>query len=87
MHKMGFDDHLPPGSDRELRRATPAHPLELIAYFRRFRPSVLRNLLYTFIWNMGFVAVFTVLTLLYDPQVHLRACSGPISCSPTASAI
>jgi signal transduction histidine kinase len=70
MHKLEFDDHLSPGSDFGCAEHS-AHPLELIAYFRRFRPSVPRNLLYTFIWNMGFVAVFTVLTLLYYPQVHL----------------
>jgi sensor histidine kinase YesM len=70
MYKMALGNHLPPGSDRECAGGS-GHPLELIAYFRRFRPSVVRNLLYTFIWNLGFVAVFTVLTLLYDPQVHL----------------
>ena len=48
------------------------HPLELIAFFRRFRPSVLRNLIYTFIWNMGFIAVFSVL----DPAVRAARASG-----------
>ena len=70
MHKTVLDNYLPPGSDRECP-AGSGHPLELIAYFRRFRPGVLRNLLYTFIWNLGFIAVFVVLTLLFEPQVRL----------------
>ncbi len=44
----------------------------MIGFFRRFRPSVLRNVIYTFIWNMGFVVVFTVLGLLFGPKVHLE---------------
>jgi hypothetical protein len=31
--------------------STPAHPLDLIAPFRRWRPSPLRNLVYTGLWN------------------------------------
>jgi len=70
MYKMIVDKPLPPGSERECAGLS-SHPLELIAYFRRFRPGVLRNLLYTFIWNMGFITVFAVLTLLFDPHVRL----------------
>jgi sensor histidine kinase YesM len=70
MHKIVFDNHLPPGSGRECPEGS-GHPLELIAYFRRFRPGVLRNLLYTFIWNLGFIAIFVLFTLLFEPQVPL----------------
>jgi signal transduction histidine kinase len=69
MHKMTLVDNLPPDSGAECSKRS-GHPLELIGFFRRFRPSVLRNLIYTFIWNMGFVAMFTVLGLLFEPQVH-----------------
>jgi signal transduction histidine kinase len=70
MYKMIFDNALPPGSDPECAEQS-GHPLELIAYFRRFKPGVVRNLIYTFIWNMGFIAVFAVLTLLFEPHVRL----------------
>jgi sensor histidine kinase YesM len=70
MHKIVLDNHLPSGSGRECPEGS-GHPLELIAYFRRFRPGVLRNLLYTFIWNLGFIAVFVLFTLLFEPQVRL----------------
>jgi len=37
--------------------ATPSlHPLEILAPFRRWRPSALRNLVYTFVWN-GIIGV------------------------------
>jgi signal transduction histidine kinase len=48
------------------------HPLEALKFFRRFRPSVGRDLAYTFIWNMGFVVGFAVLALLFDPDASLR---------------
>jgi signal transduction histidine kinase len=70
MYKMMFDNALPPGSKPECAEQS-GHPLELIAYFRRFRPGVVRNLIYTFIWNMGFIAVFAVLTLLFEPHARL----------------
>lgn len=70
MYRMIFDNGLPPGSEPECGEQS-GHPLELIAYFRRFRPGVVRNLIYTFIWNMGFIAVFAVLTLLFEPHVRL----------------
>lgn len=47
------------------------HPLELIPYFRRFRPSIPRNLLYTFIWNLAFAVVFTVFGLVFEPRVPM----------------
>jgi sensor histidine kinase YesM len=68
MPKMTLADGLA-GSDPTCPEYS-GHPLELIGFFRRFRPSVGRNLIYTFIWNMGFVAVFTVLGLLFGPPVH-----------------
>ena len=71
MYKMALGNHLPLGSDRKCAGEGSGHPLEMIAYFRRFRPSVVRNLLYTFIWNLGFIAVFVLFTLLFEPQVRL----------------
>lgn len=50
------------------------HPLEAIAFFRRFRPSIARNLLYTFIWNLLFVVIFTLMSVLFDRDTpFLRA--------------
>jgi len=68
MHKLTLSDPLPPGAECSQHGG---HPLELIGFFRRFRPSLLRNLAYTLIWNMGFVLVFTVLGLLYEPEASL----------------
>jgi signal transduction histidine kinase len=47
------------------------HPLEAIPFFRRFRPSVGRDLVYTLIWNQLFVLAFTVLGLLFVPEAKL----------------
>ncbi len=68
MRRLTLSDPLAPGSECSQH---VGHPLELIGFFRRFRPSLLRNLAYTFIWNMGFVLVFTVLGLLFEPEVSL----------------
>ncbi|HEV3239515.1 MAG TPA: histidine kinase [Casimicrobiaceae bacterium] len=70
MHKLTFSDNLQPLPDSECSERS-GHPLELIAFFRRFKPSVLRNLVYTFIWDLGFVVVFSALTLLYEPQASI----------------
>ena len=47
-------------------RSTPllGHPLELIPFFRRWPPSVRRNLLYTLIWSCGLGALLTWLEAL-----------------------
>ena len=47
------------------------HPLELIAFFRRFKPSLARDLVYTAIWNAMFVVAFTVFGLIFDPEARL----------------
>ena len=70
MRKMTYVDTLLPASDLECSERS-GHPLELIAFFRRFRPGLFRNLAYTFIWNLGFVAVFTVLALIFEPEWQL----------------
>jgi signal transduction histidine kinase len=36
------------------------HPLEMFKCFRRWKQSLARDLVYTFIWNLGFALVFTV---------------------------
>src|SRR5271169_7118866 len=68
MHKITMAGNLASASECS---GHSGHPLELIGYFRRFRPGVLRNLVFTFIWNMGFVAVFAIATLLFEPEVRL----------------
>jgi signal transduction histidine kinase len=39
------------------------HPLELIPFFRRWPPSMRRNLLYTLIWNCGLGALLTAMEI------------------------
>lgn len=70
MRKMTFADTAPPASELECSERS-GHPLELIAFFRRFSPGLFRDLLYTFIWNSGFVVLFTLLSLLFEPEWHL----------------
>ncbi len=41
------------------------HPLEVIPYFRRWPHSTARDLAYTFIFNLLFAAVFTLLGLVF----------------------
>ncbi len=41
------------------------HPLEVIPYFRRWPQSAARDLAYTFIFNLLFAAVFTLLGLVF----------------------
>ena len=48
------------------------HPLELIPFFRRFKPSLVRDGLYTLAFNMLFVVAFTAFALLFDPEASLR---------------
>ncbi len=69
MDKLTLVDHLPESETGCSEHS--GHPLELIGFFRRFRPGVLRNLLYTLIWNLGFVLVFTVLGLLFGSEARL----------------
>lgn len=44
------------------------HPLEAIPFFRRFRASPSRNLLYTLIWDTGIALIFSLFALLFEPH-------------------
>jgi len=44
------------------------HPLEIIPFFQRFRPSPLRSIVYTFIWNTLFALFFTLLSRIFIPE-------------------
>ncbi|HTR57939.1 MAG TPA: histidine kinase [Casimicrobiaceae bacterium] len=44
------------------------HPLELIPFFRRFRRTTARGLLYTLIFNSMFALVFALLALIFNPE-------------------
>ena len=44
------------------------HPLEIIPYFRRFRPSLKRDLLYTFIWNCLLGGVFWLIAIMMSTR-------------------
>lgn len=52
---MSSNPFAPP--DCEPERAD-YHPLEIVPYFRRFKQSHLRDLVYTFIWNCGIGVIF-----------------------------
>ena len=48
------------------------HPLEvLIPYFRRFRPSTPRNILYTSTWNTLLTVVFTAFGLVFESRASI----------------
>ena len=49
-----------------------AHPLTLIPFFRRWRPSPLRDIVYTLIWGALFGAIFTLLGAVFSPEASLR---------------
>jgi signal transduction histidine kinase len=52
--------------------ATPSmHPLETFAPFRRWRPSPLRNLVYTFVWNCIIGVTLAGATLLFGSRAPL----------------
>jgi signal transduction histidine kinase len=55
-----FDPAFTPEERRQvLSQHGGSHPLEMFPVFRRWAPSLVRDLIYTFIWNMGFTALFT----------------------------
>ena len=47
------------------------HPLEVIPYFRRFRRSVPRDIIYTVIWNTLFALFFTLLSVAIEPSAPI----------------
>jgi len=47
------------------------HPLEVIPFFKRIRRFPGRGIVYTLIWNTMFVALFSALWIIFDPQVNL----------------
>jgi len=44
------------------------HPLEIIPFFRRFDPSLGRDLVYTFIWNLMLTGVFVLVGLMFNSR-------------------
>jgi len=47
------------------------HPLEIIPVFRRVRRSILRDVVYTVIWNSLFAAFFALVVLATEPRAPL----------------
>jgi two-component sensor histidine kinase len=70
MDKTTTFDKLAPASGRECADRS-GHPLEVIAFFRRFKPGVFRDLIYTLIWNSAFAAAFTVFFMLFEPEARV----------------
>ena len=54
-----------PGCDGDLEQ----HPLLLIPFFRRFRPSLARDLVYTLIWSSLFALALTLVGVLFSRGV------------------
>lgn len=48
-----------------------AHPLEMIGWFRRHPPGVVRDLVYTFVWNSLIAIAFTIVGALWATRVSL----------------
>lgn len=44
------------------------HPLEVIPYFRRWKSGMVRDLIYTFIWNCGLGVLFWAIGGMFRPQ-------------------
>ena len=44
------------------------HPLDTIAFFRRWPRSALRDVLYTFIWNCGLGVLFWAVAAMFRPE-------------------
>ena len=57
----------PPGC----QGAFTSHPLEIIPFFRRFRPGFMRNIVYTVIWNSLFALFFTLLSVIFDREASI----------------
>lgn len=55
---------------------TATHPLELIAPFRRWRPSLLRNLVYTALWNSLIGLGLALIGLALDPHARFAPLLG-----------
>jgi len=70
MSKTTSKDKLPPMSYLECAEGSP-HPLELIAFFRRFERGVFRDLIYTLIFNTAIGGAFTVFFMLFEPEARL----------------
>jgi hypothetical protein len=70
MDKTTTLDKLAPASSLECADRS-GHPLESIAFFRRFKPGVFRDLIYTLIWNSAFAAAFTVFFMLFEPEARV----------------
>ena len=47
------------------------HPLDVIPFFGRIRAFPGRDILYTFIWNGMFAAVFSVFWILFEPNANI----------------
>ena len=56
---------------KHLAETTHFHPLEGIAFFRRWPRSFLRNLIYTFIFNLMFAIAFTLLAYVFNRNIGL----------------
>lgn len=56
-----------PAAAARHQRPEDFHPLEVIPFFRRWRSGVLRDVLYTFIWNCGFGILFWLMGGMFRP--------------------
>jgi sensor histidine kinase YesM len=59
-------------AEREINSLTDSehfHPLEAIAFFRRWPRSILRNLIYTLIFNAMFAVAFTVFGVIMSDKI------------------
>jgi sensor histidine kinase YesM len=52
-----------------LDQAAASHPLEMFPWFRRWPRSHARDLVYTFIWNAGFAAIFALFGIVASGRV------------------
>ncbi len=63
--------HSPCATTGDRLLATGGHPLELFPVFRRIPRSIVRDLVYTLLWNTLLAAVFALLNLVFIPHERL----------------
>ncbi len=56
----------PEERERVIHGKGSSHPLEMFLVFRRWAPGFWRDLAYTFLWNVGFTALFLFIGMLVN---------------------
>lgn len=61
----------PPTGSASCPRGITTHPLEIIPLFRRFRRGIVRDIIYSVIWNSLFAVFFFAIGTIFDSRAPL----------------